>query len=151
MNHVNNSKEEGVTMADSVETLGVVLRTRVKKLRAKEQARRKKCKVRFSMIKKNEAFQKNYMKLGLEKLLRAGMVPARTCGVHAVVMSPTERLKLERQMAAAAGKKSTTSLSLVMEAYGIEGEEDLSLLWPLSIGHKESGRENGIMSKEKLG
>ena len=29
-------------------------------------------------------------------------------------------------MAAAAGKKSTTSLSLFMEAYGLEVEEDLS-------------------------
>ena len=41
-----------MTVADSVETLGVDLRTRVKKLRAKEQARSKKCKLRFSIIKK---------------------------------------------------------------------------------------------------
>ena len=37
------SKEEGVTMADSVETLGVDLRTGVKRLGAKEKSRRKKC------------------------------------------------------------------------------------------------------------
>ena len=43
-------------------------------------------------------------------------------------MSPTERLKLRRQMAAAAGKKSTTSLSLFMEAYGLEVEEELSTM-----------------------
>ena len=36
------SKEEGVTLADCVETLGVDLRTRVKRLGAKEKARRKK-------------------------------------------------------------------------------------------------------------
>ena len=53
------SKEEGVTLADSVETLGVDLRTRVKRLGAEEKARRKKCNVRFSLIKKNKAFQKN--------------------------------------------------------------------------------------------
>ena len=41
------SKEEGVTLADCVETLGVDLRTRVKKLDAKENARRKECKMRF--------------------------------------------------------------------------------------------------------
>ena len=52
------SKEEGVTMADSVETLGVDLRTRVKRLRVKEKTRRKKCRVRFSLIKKNKVFQK---------------------------------------------------------------------------------------------
>ena len=58
------SKEEGVTMANSVETLGVDLRTRVKNLGAKEKARRKNCKVRFSLIKKNKSFQKSYMKVG---------------------------------------------------------------------------------------
>ena len=42
-----------VTLADSVETLGVDLRTSVKRLGAKEKARRKKCNVRFSVIKKN--------------------------------------------------------------------------------------------------
>ena len=51
--------KEGVTMANSVETLGVDLRTGVKKLGAKEKARRKKCKVRFSLIKKNKANQKS--------------------------------------------------------------------------------------------
>ena len=85
----------------------------------KEKARRKKCKVRFSLSKKNKAFQKSYMKVGVKKLLRAGMMPARTWGVHAVGMSPTERFKLRRQMAAAAGKKSTTSLSLFLGACGL--------------------------------
>ena len=41
------SGEEVVTMAGSVDTLGVDMRTRIKKLRAKEKARRKKCRVRF--------------------------------------------------------------------------------------------------------
>ena len=54
------SKEEAVTMADSVETLGVDLRTRVNNFGAKEKARRNKCKVRFSLIKKNKASQRNY-------------------------------------------------------------------------------------------
>ena len=47
-------------------------------LRVKEKARRKKCNVKFSLIKKNKAFQKNYMKVGVKKPLRAGMMPART-------------------------------------------------------------------------
>ena len=122
------SEEEGVTLADSVETLAVDLRTSVKNLGAKEKARRRKCKVRMSVIKKNKAFQKNYMKVGVKKLLRAGMMPARTWGAHAVGMSPTERLKLRRQMAAATCRKSTTSLSLFMEAYGLEVEEELSTM-----------------------
>ena len=47
-----SSREEGVTLADSVETLGGDLRTRVNMLGAKEKARRKKCKARFSLLKK---------------------------------------------------------------------------------------------------
>ena len=63
------SEEERVTLADSVETLGVDLRTRVKMLGAKEKARRRrKCKVRFPIIKKNKAFQKNYMKGGCQEV-----------------------------------------------------------------------------------
>ena len=40
-----HSNDDGVTMVDSVETLGVDLRTRVEKLGAKEQARRKEVQV----------------------------------------------------------------------------------------------------------
>ena len=97
---------------------------------AKEKARRKKCKVRLSRIKNNKAFQKSYMKVEVKKLLRAGMVPARTWRVHVVGMAPTERLKKQmKQMAAAAGKKSTTSLSFFMEASGLEVAEPT--LWLL--------------------
>ena len=53
-------------------------------------------------------------------------------------------------MAAAAGKKSRTSLSLFMETYGLEVDDELPP-WPLSTGHKKPGRGNGIMNKEKLG
>ena len=60
------SKEEGITLADGVETFRVDLRTRFKRLGAKEKARRKKCKVRFSIIKKNKAFRKNYTKVGVD-------------------------------------------------------------------------------------
>ena len=43
-------------------------------------------------------------------------------------MSPTKRLNTRRQTAAAAGNKSTTSLSLFMAAYGFEVEEELSTM-----------------------
>ena len=73
-------------------------------------------------------FQRSHMKVGVKKLSRAGVVPARTWRVHAKGWLLTERLKLRRQMAAAAGKKGTTSLSLFMEAFGLEVKEDLSTL-----------------------
>ena len=41
-------------------------------------------------------------------------------------------------MSAAAGKESTTSLSLLMEAYG---QRENSPPWPLCTGQKELGRE----------
>ena len=108
---------------------GVTMRARVKNLGAKEKARRKKCTVRFSL-----------MKVGGKKMLRAKMMSARTWRAHAEGMAPTERLKLRRQMAAA-GKKSTTSLSLFMEAYGLEVEEELSTLatqyWAQGVWHHE--------------
>ena len=135
-----------MTLAGSVDTLGVDLRTRVKKLGGKEKARRRKCKVRFSIIKKNKAFQKNQMKVGVKKLLRAGMMPARTWGAHAVGMSPTERLKLRRQMAAAAGKKSTTSLSLFMEAHGLEVKDEISTM---ATQYRAEGVRTGKWSHEQ--
>ena len=63
-----------------------------------------------------------------QEVVTSGYDAARTWRVHAVWMAPTERLTLRRQMAAAAGKKSTTSLSLFMEAFGIEVEEELSTI-----------------------
>ena len=72
------SRDEGATVADRVETQSVNLRTRVKKLGAKEQARRIKCRVILSILNEFKAFQKCYMKVGVKKLLRTGMMPART-------------------------------------------------------------------------
>ena len=77
-NELSQFSEEGATLADGVETLGVDLRTKVKKFGVQKKARRKKCKVRFSLIKIKKAFQNNYMKVGVKNLLRAGMMPART-------------------------------------------------------------------------
>ena len=39
------SKEEGVTMADSVETLGADLRTRVMRLGVREKSEKKTCEI----------------------------------------------------------------------------------------------------------
>ena len=59
---------EGVTLTVSVATLAVDLRKRVKRLGAKEQARRKTCSVRFSSIKKNKALWERCVKVGVKKL-----------------------------------------------------------------------------------
>ena len=113
------SEEEGVT---SVETLGVDLRTIVKRLGAKEKARRKKYSMRFSLIKKTRAFKKSYMKVGVKKLLRMSLVPARACGAQAVGIAPTDRLKLRRQMTVAAAAAGKTELN------GLAVEEEVSMM-----------------------
>ena len=64
-------------MTDSVETLGVDLRTRVKNLGAKEKGRRKKCKVRFSLIEKNKVLRKELHEGGVKKLFRAGYAASK--------------------------------------------------------------------------
>ena len=53
-------------------------------------------------------------------------------------------------MAATAGKKITTSLSLFMEAYGLEVEEEL---FTMATQHWTEGVwiGNGIMNKKKCG
>ena len=51
-NELSQFSKEGVILAESVETPGIDWRTRVKSFGAKEEARRKKCKVKFSLIKK---------------------------------------------------------------------------------------------------
>ena len=90
------SEEEGEILADSVETLGVDLRTKIERLGAKEMARRKNCRVRFSLIKKNKAFQKEELHEGrIKKLLRMGLVPARAWKSHAVGLFPQKDYKIE--------------------------------------------------------
>ena len=57
-NELRQPSGEEVTITDSVEALGVDLRNNVKRLGVNEKARKKKNKVRFTLIKRNKAFQK---------------------------------------------------------------------------------------------
>ena len=120
------SKEEGVTMADRVDMLGVDLRTRVKRLGAKGKARWKKCKTLDHEEEQDPP--KELQEGGGQEGATSGYGASKNVVVHAVGMAPTERSKLRRQMAAAARKTGTTSLSLFMDAFGLEVEEDLSTL-----------------------
>ena len=113
-----------MTLADSVETLGVDLRTRVNRLGAREKARRTKCKVSFSIIKKNKAFRK----------IESGCQEVATCRHDAIkdLGSPCGwdvshgEVKIEETDGnCRRKKKSTTSLSLLMEVYGLEVEDEI--------------------------
>ena len=61
------------------------------------------------------------------------MVLARVWWGQAVGISPTERMKLRRQMAAAAGQKDSVSVSLFMEVVGLKVEEELSTVATLFL------------------
>ena len=67
-------------MADSVETLGVDMRTRVKRLGVKKKAWRKNCKVRFSLMKKNKAFQKELHESGCQEVVTSGCDASKDLG-----------------------------------------------------------------------
>ena len=84
------SKEEGVTVTDSVENTWSAFENESQEV-GSSRKNEKKCKVSFSLIKKNKAFPESYMKVWVKNLLRTGMVPARAWGAHAVEMAPTER------------------------------------------------------------
>ena len=97
-------------MSESVETLGVDLRKQNKQLGAKEKARRRKCDVRSSLIRKNQVFKKNYMRVWFSQ------------------ERGEDKPWASRQMGAAAGKKGLVSLSLFLEGSDLEVEEELSTM-----------------------
>ena len=68
------------------------------------------------------------MWVGARKLLRMDLVPARVWGGQAVGIAPTERVKLRKQMAAAAGRTVSVSLSLFLEVDDLEFEEEISAM-----------------------
>ena len=111
------SKEEGVTMADIVETLRVDLRTRVKKRwGAKEQARKKKCKVTFLLGKKNKAFRKNYTQVGPRSCCEQ-YGASKNVGSACSVDGSHGKVKIEEADGSSSGENEyDTSLSLFMEA-----------------------------------
>ena len=88
------------------------------------------CNMRFLILIKNKAFRKNHLKMGGQEVATSGYCASKDVGVHAVEFGPYRKIKTRRQMAAAAGKKSATSLSLFMEVFGLEVDKELSTLAP---------------------
>ena len=75
--------QQGVGLATRVESPGVDLRTRTMQVGAT-------CDVRFFGARRNRALQKNYVRIGVGKLLRMGLVFARRWREQAVDISATE-------------------------------------------------------------
>ena len=116
--------QKGVSVADSVETLGVDLRTPTKQLgtKGKSEKEQMQCDIHAHQ-EKSDLPEKSYEDW-CETAVEDG-IASRESGRQAVGISPKERLKLRRQMAAAAGKQESVSLSLFMEAKCLDAEEGM--------------------------
>ena len=65
-------EREGSGCGDECRNAGSGLENWNQAFVGKEKARRKKCEVRFSLIRKNRVFKKTYMRTGVRKLPRTG-------------------------------------------------------------------------------
>ena len=93
--------------------------------------------------------EKNYMRAGVRKPLRTGLVPVRAWRGQAVGICAYR--KRRRQMTAAAGKKDSVSVSLFMEVNESGKLRKNFPPWPRLLGRKVSGWEDGEESSRRLG
>ena len=78
-------------------------------------------------MKKNKAFQKNHMKVVGQVVAASGSGASKDVESSCSGDDSYRKIKIEEgRWHAAVGKKNTTSLSLFMEAFGLDVEEDLS-------------------------
>ena len=91
-------------MAHSVDTSGVDLRTRTKQLG--ENVRRREWDMRFSIAKKT-ALSEELCEDRREEVVVDGLVLCESGDATLQAFSPTERVKLRKQMAATAGKEES--------------------------------------------
>ena len=95
----------------------------------KEKREEKKCTMRFSIIK-NKTFQKNYMKMGTEEVATSGYGASKdevsSCGR----VGACRKIKIEEVDGGSSRQKEYDFVFffLFMEAFGLEIEEELSLL-----------------------
>ena len=129
--------------------MGVDLRTRVKKLGAKKQARSKKCKLRFSNINKNQSLPEKLHESGGQEVVTGGHGASKdlvsSCSSHG-------KVKTEETGGSSSGQKEYDLPVFVHgSASGLEIEEELSTL---ATQNWAEGVWTGNMvsrHKEKLG
>ena len=74
---------------------------------SERKVEKKEVRGEILVYQENRIFQKSHLRTGVRKLSRTGLVPARAWGGQTVGIAPAERLKLRRQIAAAAGWKES--------------------------------------------
>ena len=96
---------------------------------AKEKARRRKCDLKFLICHKESRLSAEQYEDWFEEAVEDGLGLCESVGEDKpLALRFIERLKLRRQVAAAAGKNLSVSLSLFIEPNNLEGKEDLSTM-----------------------
>ena len=126
------SKEEGVTMADSVETLGVGLRTRVKSLGAKEKARRKKCKVRHFAYQEEQGLPKELHEGGGQEVVTSGYGASKDVESSCSGDDPHRKIKIEEADGSSRWQKEDDFTVLVCGSIGGSVLGRRSLDWKMA-------------------
>ena len=102
---------------------------------SKEKARRKKCDPKFSCARKDRVFQENYIRIGVRKLLRTGLVLGRTSQWHCAY-----REDEVGEAGDSSNKKESWSLSPSVNY--LEVEEDLSTMTLFFCADEHYGGKN---------
>ena len=89
--------------------------------------------------------------MGVKKFVTCRYDASKNLGSPCSGDASFAKVKLRRQMPTAAGKKSTTYLSLFMEHTAWKWEKELSTTATQYWAEGEYGHESGVTSKKKLG
>ena len=100
---------------------------------------------------KKKPFQKNHMKAGVKKLLRAGMMPAKVLGSPCSGDGSHGEVKIEETDGSSSRQKEYDLIVLVHRRHTAWKWKKSFPPWPLSIGQKEFGLEHGGTNKKKRG
>ena len=98
-----------------MDSLGVDLRTRVKKLGAKEKARRQKCRVRFSLIKKNrKSLSKELYESGYQKVAACGHDATQDLGSPCVGDGSYGEVEIEERHGSSSSRQKEYDFSVLI-------------------------------------
>ena len=152
VNELRQCSKEGVTMADSEETLGVDLRTRVKKLGAKEKSEEKKVQGEVLDYQEEQGLPKDLHEGGCQDVVTSEYGASKNVESARSSYGSYRKITIEGADDRSSGQTKTQSRCPCSWKHMASKWRKNFPPWPLSTGQKEGSRmENGIMNNEKLG
>ena len=137
------SKEEGLTFTDSVETLGVDLRRSVKRLRTKEKARRKNCKVSSADHQEEQGFPEELHEDGCQEVATSGYGGSEDVESACSLFGPFRNIEIEEADGSSSGQEEYNLVGFGSWKSLASKWRRSSPFWPLSTGQKGRGLANG--------